>query len=202
MVPAQQARFHASALARQAASPIAYPAYHRTTTLAVGQSHTVDIHADTPWNRTGLYLAAGQGYTFAATGEWLDSQDACDWRGTENDDFTFGDLARAVGSAVGTLESWLKRSTHNASTDFWFTKRVEGYRWFSLVGAIANDSGDDSIVPNDGSPDPHEYLDLPAHTDAPFYVTRPGYLFCFPNDVWALYTNNHGSVALSITRVA
>lgn len=202
MVPAQEARFHHSARTRQAASPIAYPAYHPTVELAVGGSHTVDIHADTVWNATGVYLAAGQRYTFAATGEWQDSQDACDWRGTENDDYTLGDLARAVGSLGGKLEDVVKHATGNASSDFWLTKRVESFRWFSLVGAIANDSGDDSIVPNDGSPDPHEYLSLPAHAVAPFPVVRPGYLFCFANDVWALYGNNHGSVRLTVTRVA
>jgi hypothetical protein len=29
----------------------------------------------------------------------------------------------------------------------------------------------------------------------------PGYLYCFPNDVWSLYDNNHGSLRLTVTRV-
>jgi len=32
-------------------------------------------------------------------------------------------------------------------------------------------------------------------------VTASGYLYCFPNDVWSLYDNNHGSIDLTITRV-
>ena len=59
-----------------------------------------------------------------------------------------------------------------------------------------------SIVPNDGSPDPHQYVNLPDHTVNPLVVDEPGYLYCFPNDVWSLYANNHGSVQLKITRQA
>lgn len=202
MVPANSALFHASAFLRQNASPVAYPAYHPTYVLAPGESETVEVYADTQWNPTGLYLEAGHSYRFQATGEWLDSKDACDWHGTENNDFTWGDLIRAGGAAIGQVEGLIKRVNGNASTDFWLTKRVESYRWFTLVGAVANDFGADAIVPNDGSPNPHEYVDLPAHATLPFRVTNPGYLFCFPNDVWALYANNHGSLRLTITRTA
>jgi hypothetical protein len=202
MVPANQALFHPSALARQAASPIAYPAYHPTTRLAPGQSHTLDVHADTQWNASGVYLVAGEKYRFSASGEWLDANDACDWRGTEDGNFTAGDIIRLGGSALGHIEDLVKKASKNPSTDFWLSKRVESYGWFTLVGAIANDSGVDAIVPNDGSPSPHEYLDLPAHEHNAFQVQNPGYLFCFANDVWSLYGNNHGSVRLTITRTA
>lgn len=200
MVTANAASFHPSAFVRQTMSPIAYPAYHPSYALAPGESRTVDIYADTQWNPTGVYMDQGQKYIFSATGEWLDSTDACDWRGTENHDYTLGDVVRAGGTALGKVEGWMKKATGNASTDFWLTKRVEGYRWFTLVGAITNDSGIGSIVPNDGSPNPHEYLDLPVHEKQAFVVQHPGYLFCFPNDVWGLYSNNHGSVRLTITR--
>jgi uncharacterized protein (DUF2235 family) len=200
MVQANQALFHSSALARQAASPIAYPAYHPTTRLAPGQSHSLDVHADTQWNASGVYLAAGEKYRFSASGEWLDASDACDWHGTSDGHFTAGDIIRLGGTALGHIENLVKKASKNPSTDFWLTKRVEGYGWFTLVGAIANDSGMDAIVPNDGSPSPHEYLDLPAHEHDAFHVQNPGYLFCFANDVWSLYGNNHGSVRLTITR--
>jgi hypothetical protein len=39
-----------------------------------------------------------------------------------------------------------------------------------------------------------------VHEKQAFVVQHPGYLFCFPNDVWGLYSNNHGSVRLTITR--
>jgi hypothetical protein len=202
MVPGNEALFHPSTLARQAGSPIAYPAYHPTTRLAPGQSHTLDVHADTRWNASGVYLAAGEKYRFSASGEWLDANDPCGWRGTEDGNATAGDIIRLGGTALGYIENLVKKASKNASTDFWLSKRVEKYRWFTLVGAIANDSGDNAIVPNDGSPSPHEYLDLPAHEQEAFEVHNPGYLFCFANDVWSLYGNNHGSVRLTVTRTA
>ncbi|MBW7895199.1 MAG: DUF2235 domain-containing protein [Opitutaceae bacterium] len=202
LTPANKAKFHASALKRQKLSPIAYPAYRPTHSLKkIGDTWEVDVFADIRWNDTGLYLEAGHEYTFAATGEWVDSKDVCDWRGTENDEFTKADIVRGVSSFLGKFESLVVRLTKNNSTDFLGTKRVEKFRWFTLVGAIANDRGDNAVVPNDGSPSPHEYVDLPAHTVKPFAVTSPGYLYCFPNDVWSLYGNNHGSVKLTITRV-
>lgn len=194
--------FHHSAIARQKASPIAYPAYRPTIQLAVGKSHEVDIFADTHWNDTGLYLGAGHHYRFSAVGEWLDSKDACDWRGTQNDDFTVGDVIRSSGSFLGKFENLVKKLGKNTSTDFLATKRVEEFPWFALVGAIANDLGKGSIVPNDGSPDPHQYIHLPDHETTPLVIEHPGYLHCFPNDVWSFYENNHGSVRLTVTRVA
>lgn len=52
------------------------------------------------------------------------------------------------------------------------------------------------MVKNDGSPVPHQYVDLTRHENDPLKITQPGYLYCFPNDVWSLYENNHGSVQL------
>lgn len=196
------AQFHSSALQRQAVSPIAYPAYRPTRRLAVGEFHTVDVYADTHWNDTGLYLESGQAYTFSATGEWLDSKDACDWKGTQNSELTSSDIIRGIGNFLGKFEAVAKKVTQNASTDFLGTKRVEQFRWFTLVGAVTNDAGIGSVVPNDGSPSPHQYVDLPAHESTPLVVASPGYLYCFPNDVWSLYNNNHGSVRLTITRRA
>jgi len=93
--------------------------------------------------------------------------------------------------------------TDNRSTDFAMTKRVERFKWFILVGAIINDAGSGDVVHNDGSPIPHQYVQLPDHQDGnPLKINAPGYLYCFPNDVWGLYGNNHGSVRLTITRVA
>ena len=202
LVPGKHEAFHSSAILRHQQSPIAYPAYRPTRILAINESRTVDVYADTHWNDIGLYLDAGHKYTFSATGEWLDSKDACDWRGTENDEFTAGDIIRSAGSLFGKTEALWKKITHNPSTDFIGTKRVEHFRWFSLVGAIANDCGMDAKMPNDGSPTPHQYVNLPDHVSTPLLITSPGYLFCFPNDVWSLYDNNHGSVSLTITRTA
>ncbi len=202
MKPSNTRDFHPSALERQQKSPIEYLAYHPTQSLAVGESKTVDVFAGEHWNETGLFLVRGQ-YVFSASGEWMDSKDACDWKGAENDDFTMGDVIRAASSVWGNIESLYKKATKNESTDFLMTKRVEDFDWFTMVGAIANDTGGTSVVKNDGSPASHQYVDLPKYAQkaSALKVTKPGYLFCFPNDVWSLYGNNAGSVKLTIKRV-
>jgi len=202
LIPRNNGFFHQSAFERQKISPLEYPSYHPTITLKPGESVTVDIFADTRWNPTHVYLSAGEEYTFSATGEWLDSDDSCDWKGTQNDELTLGDIIRIGASALGILEDIFKKGTGNQTTDFLFTKRIESMKWFVMVGAIANDSGQNNAVANDGSPTSHQYIELPAYEAAPFRVNASGYLYCFPNDVWSLYGNNHGSVQLTIHRTA
>ena len=204
MVPQNGAHFHESAIKRQAISPISYPAYHPTKILLIQGTLDVDIYANTHWNYTGIYLEKG-GYLFSATGEWQDSKDTCDWRGTEDGKLTFGDISRATSSFLGMFESIYKKLFNNSSTDFLLTKRIEGMKWFTMVGAITNDNGKatDMSVSNDGSPVPHQYVDLVEHQTQTTHldVGIPGYLYCFPNDVWSLYGNNGGSVRLTIKRI-
>lgn len=102
---------------------------------------------------------------------------------------------------MGKLENLYKSAANNQSTDFLGTKRVENLKWFTMVGAIANDSGKEESVGNDGSPVSHQYISLVEHENAPFEVKIPGYFYAFPNDVWSLYENNHGSIDLKIKRV-
>lgn len=193
--------FHPSAVIRQAASPIAYPPYRPTIRLEIGEIHSVEIFADTRWNDTGLYLEAGHSYSFSASGQWLNSKDACDWTGTDDHNLTASDIVHSTSSFLGKFETLVKKITQNASTDFLGTRRVEEFPWFSLIGAIANDLGVDSVVPNDGSPNPHQYVNLPDHGPSKsLSVTKSGYLYCFANDVWSLYEKNHGSVTLTVTR--
>ena len=217
--------FHESAIKRQQASPLGYPPYHPTTLIQVGGSTTVEIYADTRWNRTGIYLQPGN-YYFEAKGEWLDDKDACDWRGTQDDKLTISDILRKLSSAWGSIEAPWKSITGNRSTDFWKTKRVEHLNWFTMVGAITNDGAIPSnktpeATQNDGSPNPHQYVELSSCNSKsnllhvatpnpsqswnlptpPKAIAGPGYLYCFPNDVWALYDNNHGSIRLTVHRV-
>lgn len=201
MVQENEVLFHPSALERKAFSPIEYPAYHPSRVLEVDETYTVEIFADTRWNYSGVYLPQGHSFTFSATGEWQDSKDTCDWKGTEDGKLTAGDIVRATSSFLGGFESIFKKMTKNESTDFLGTKRVETLPWFTLVGAITNDSGSKRSVKNDGSPVPHQYVELAAHKLTPLKISNPGYLYCFPNDVWTLYGNNHGSIQLTIKRV-
>ena len=202
MTPGNADRFHSSAIQRQKESPISYPAYHPTRVLEVGGTHMVDVFADKRWNYSGLYLEAGHSYVFSATGEWQDSKDTCDWKGTEDGQLTGGDLVRGTSSFFGKFENIFQKLSDNESMDFLGTKRVESLNWFILVGAIANDSGTAKGVKNDGSPVPHQQVSLVAHEHEPLQITYPGYLYCFPNDVWSLYGNNHGSIRLTIRRTA
>lgn len=201
IIPENKVFFHPGALKRQEASPITYKPYHPTRILDVGESCQVDIFADTRWNETGLYLEQGHSYIFSARGAWLDSKDSCDWKGTEDGKLTAGDILRGTSSFLGKFEEFYKKLSSNEATDFIGTKRVERFNWFTLVGAIANDSGMSTVVKHDGSPVPHQYVELCRHEEAPLTVEHGGYLYCFPNDVWSLYGNNHGSVQLSVTRV-
>lgn len=201
-VSAQNASlFHTSILERQMHSPLEYPEYHPTRTLEVDESITIPIFADTRWNNTNLYLRKGEKFIFSAHGEWQDSKDTCDWKGTEDEKLTFGDIVRGVSTFLGKLENLYKSAANNQSTDFLGTKRVENLKWFTMVGAIANDSGKEESVGNDGSPVSHQYISLVEHENAPFEVKIPGYFYAFPNDVWSLYENNHGSIDLKIKRV-
>jgi hypothetical protein len=194
-------KFHKSVFIRQEKSPLEYPPFHKSTTLQVGESLTVEIFADTKWNETQLYMKKGQKFTFTGSGKWMDSKDVCDWRGTENDELTMGDVVRATSSFFGKYETFFKKVLKNSSIDFIGTKRVENMKWFTMVGAIANDAGVTDAVHNDGSAVDHQYIDLTKYEKKPLFIVNPGYLYCFANDVWSLYNNNHGSIHLTITRV-
>lgn len=201
VIPANKKHFHPSVLQRQEASPIQYSPYHPTKVLNVGESETIDVFADTRWNYSGIYLNTGK-YRFSAQGQWKDSKDACDWKGTQDDQLTMGDMIRGVSSFWGKFESIFKKLTDNESTDFLNTKRVEEFPWFTMTGAICNDGNASSSVKNDGSPHPHQYVNLPQYENKDLVVRKPGYLYCFPNDVWTLYENNAGAIQLTIKKVA
>ncbi|MGI2260581.1 DUF2235 domain-containing protein [Shewanella sp. GXUN23E] len=192
-----------SVFTRQRLSPLEWPPYHPEKRLMPGMSVAVDIFADTRWNNTGLYLEPGH-YQFSARGEWQDSKDSCDWRGTENNERTLGDVVRSTLSFWGKFEPLLKKITGNKKTDLYGTRRHEDIPWFRLVGVITNDlgKGDGNAVRHDGSPCPHQYFDATQYQgEQRLEVTEPGYLYAYPNDAWAMYDNNHGSVSLTVTRV-
>jgi len=195
-------KFHESVFIRQSLSPLEYPAYHVSKTLKVGESHEIDIFADTRWNETQLYLEQSHSYIFKATGKWVDRKDVCDWRGTQNNELTMGDIVRTTSSFLGKYETFFKKVLKNESMDFIGTKRVESIPWFRMVGAIANDAGKSEVVQNDGTAVAHQYVDLTEHETVPLVIENAGYLFCFANDAWSFYENNHGSIRLTIIRVA
>lgn len=201
MTDANKGLFHPGALKRQDFSPINYKPYHPTRILEQGEEFSIDIYAGDRWNETGLYLVKEHSYKFSAEGRWLSGSESCDWTGMADDKLTAGDILRGISNFWGQFEDIYKQWSHNESTDFIGSKRVENIGWLSLTGAVTNDSGSKRAVKNDGSPVPHQYVELCRHELNPFAVTNDGYLYCFANDVWGLYENNRGSIRLTVKRV-
>lgn len=193
-----------SVFQRQQRSPLALPPYYPHQSLAVNARCEAEVFADTRWNDTRLYLPAGR-YCFAAKGQWQDGRDSCDWRGTEDGKRTLGDIARLTGAFWGKFESLLRRITGNDKADLYGTRRHGDIPWFRMVGVITNDMGLQSgpVVGNDGSPRPHQYVDLTLHdADNPLELQHGGYLYAYANDAWSMYDNNHGAITLRVTRLA
>ena len=74
----------------------------------------------------------------------MDSTIKCDPSGVERGHFQIGEIAQMAGSALGHAETLYRTLSHNKQADFWWTKRVEAYDWFALVGVIANGVGSDA----------------------------------------------------------
>jgi hypothetical protein len=190
---ANRKQFHPSALERQERPPITQAPYRPTTRLKRGQSVTLAIFADQPWNDTGIYIESGGRYTFTARGEWLDRNIACGPEGADDGHFQAGEIAHLAGMALGAVEKLYKKMTNNAEADFKGTRRLEKYAWFRLIGAIA-----DGYLTRQGHK-PHTFFDIGSRKTRK--ATRSGYLYCFANDAWGFYGNNKGSVELVVQRV-
>lgn len=190
-----QETVHTSTRDRASNPPIEQAPYRHTQTLSPGsQTEPLAIYAARSWNETGLYLEAGVTYAFSAKGEWLDRTITCGPGGTNDGDFQAGEVVHLAGTLWGKLEGLFKKVTGNEQADFKGSKRVEAMPWFSLVGAIAN-GGNPAA---DGTPAPHELIHIgDGCTHKP---SKSGYLYCFANDAWHFYGNNHGSVMLTVAR--
>lgn len=185
-----------AAMARHDSPPIDQVPYRPTRVLAPGDEVELAIYAAQPWNETGLYLEAGGVYEFTATGQWVDRTIKCSPDGTTVGRFKVGELAHLAGSLWGQAEELFKRVSKNEQADLRGTKRVEALPWFALVGVVANGGNPKA----DGTPAAHQTIPIKGgctHTPA-----RAGYLYCFANDAWHFYGNNHGSVTLTVRRVA
>lgn len=184
---------HSSVYRRHETPPITSGPYRPTRTLAPGESATVDVSANNPWNWTGLYLDAGE-YTFAAGGEWMDLHIASGPAGTTGrQQFHPREAFRLASSALGLGERLFRLVTGNPQADFLLTRRYEDLPWMSLIGVVANDA-----IPLKGAEALHQRIAIGAGTTD--RVCRSGYLYAFANDAWGFYGNNRGSVRLTVTR--
>lgn len=195
-VAPQSPDIHESVVRRQETPPIKQAPYRTTTVLAPGEKVGLDVFARDRWNDSGLYLESGT-YELTATGEWLDAKIRCGPGGTRDGNFQPSEVVHTLGSAWGKVEGLFKKITGNDQADFWFTRRVEAYPWFSLVGVVANDAGRDNPA-HDGSPSPHHHFLIGDGTT--LEVDEPGYFYAYANDAWAMYGNNRGSVRLVVAR--
>lgn len=186
--------FHPSAANRHKTSPIAQGAYWPTDILKVDDPPvTIDIFAREHWNPTGLYLEAGT-YEFTASGQWIDG-DIKSGPDGRPDAFHLGEVVRMAGSGLGYVETLYQSLTNNRQADFWWTKREEKCRWFSLIGVIAN-----GAPPSKDNPNGDRVFEIGNGCTVDIKPGEAGYLYCFANDAWQAYSNNKGSVALTVTR--
>lgn len=193
---------HPSVKQRQLSPPITQAPYRESIHLEKGGDRKLAIYAANPWNYTGLYVKPGERYLFEAVGEWIDGRTiTCGPDGTDDGRFNVGEVLQLAASALGLAERAFKSITGNDEADFRGTRREESFPWFSLVGAIANGvhSGGKGDVP------PHETFWIGSGCTYPptngSGIAREGYLYCFANDAWHFYGNNHGSVKLDIRRI-
>lgn len=88
---------------------------------------------------------------------------------------------RTPAGAAGYLDDRLKR--------FEPLRRFPEARWFSLIGAVDRDR---STLFDIG-----RLIAL----DLPWLALKTGSLYCFANDVWFMYWNNHGRIELDMKEV-
>ena len=183
--------FHHSALDRHEDPPIAQAAYLEQRPFVEGRVE-FHVHAEQPWNWTGVYLEAGREYRFEASGQWRDREIPCGPAGADDGDFHLGEIGHLIGGVADWAESVYKKLSGEERADLLGSKRVSHADWFALVGAIA-DGGNPRV---DGT---HDLLTTFVIGDgcenAP---ERSGYLYCFANDAWGLYGNNREFVTVTI----
>jgi hypothetical protein len=117
----------------------------RSLDLAVGESHTCEVLAESKYNWSGVGLRAGASYTFSVPqgDTWDDSGITCGSAGWKSEELP-----------------WYKKGIVKA---FEKKKRLKDANWFALTGAL-NDEDDELFLIGD-SEDPYT-----ATSDADLYL--------------------------------
>jgi len=156
---------------RRVLPPIAQAPYWPSRRLGTAQSMTFTVNARERWNPTGLYCEAGASYRFT------------------------------VAPGQKWLDGWIRCSADGYfgwpwQWPFALLKRVRRGSWFCLCGAVAEGT------------EPSVHGDPPMVTEftigaGPYEFTSvvSGYLFCFANDAWWSYANNHGSIVVEVAKL-
>lgn len=154
------------------------------------------VQARQPWNWTGIYLEAGQRYRFSARGRWRGSHLSCGPDGAESQGPALQAPAASTPSLLQRVEQRWRRFTGESSLiPEPSARRVECANWFALIGVIAT-SAETDVEPGNPSMTTFE-----IGNGCELECNSSGYLYCFANDAWGLYDNNHGEVMLSIERM-
>jgi hypothetical protein len=183
---------HPSVLARQKTPPIHQCPYRDHRVIARPVPAETKVFAMQPWNATGIWLEAGEAYTFTADGEWMDASIKCGPAGTSDGHFQLAEIPQVGGTVLGLAEEAWKKVTGNRAADFKFTRRHEDMPWFCLVGAIANGGGVDAKQ----HLAPHESFRI--GNGCKYTPQKSGYFYSYANDAWNCYGNNRGRVNLRI----
>lgn len=194
----KNADFHSSAIERYNNPPLAQGKYWKTVFLASGQSVSVDIYAAQRWNDTTIWLEENGVYTLTATGEWVDGSINCGPSGTRDGKFHPAEIANLASTLWGKGEALYSRHTDNHQIDFWYTRREESADWFALIGVVANDVL--SVQGKNNIPTATQHQKFIIGDSQIVKPVKSGYLYAFANDAWQTYSNNRGSVRLTITR--
>lgn len=186
---------HDSAWRRHQDPPIGQAPYRPSRRIPENQTWSGSIFARERWNETGIWLEAGATYSFQASGEWIDLYNRCGPQGMDDGKFRPGKIIYSLPDLfIAPLEHAYQRLTGKKNADFRLTRRYEQFKWFALVGMVANQTD------ADGSGTPPLGEAFLIGNSCEFTPSESGYLYCFANDAWGLYDNNRGSVALNVQR--
>jgi hypothetical protein len=190
-------RVHDSAVRRCGQPPARQDPYRRSVELEPGGRYTTEIFAHLPWCEIGIYVRDGCTYRLTACGEWIDKDEVAGPDGIEEPSFV-GRMAYGLGTVADSIEAQLRTLTHNPLAEMPLSKRLDGpgARWMQLVVVVANGRFDDF-----GNQLPHQVLPV-GRGPRTLTVQGEGYLYAFANDAWGMYSNNRGSVLLTVERTA
>ena len=176
--------------------------------LAIGKAAERVAWAKDRWTPLGIFIDPTKTYEIAADGNWKDKNREYDPAGKWlNQPNTTGLAGYIDFHKIPNALSWLAKRNRDSSQyrrvlGAW---RVPSSKPFMLMGVVADGRGVRSNA-NGILPEAHTQFEIGHGTSIgvgkDVEVKRGGYLYCFPNDVWSMYSNNSGHMNISITRNA